>query len=847
MELELHRVDLLQTAAAAPGTLVVLPPGEKKTQKVAVGDCSGVVQCFSVKRGEVALAFKTMPGPHKVTSVSLGRHPRQRDKIFVASGGLIRGMTKKGKEFFRFTTALTEPIARLAVADRDIWASCEYIIPLHGPQSFAPVLACRDCVVRVLDAAGRAPLFEVPAPSPPTALLHVADSHDPRHRFPAGSIELLYGCEDGRVVQLAVEPGAVRQGFTIPPPPGGGAVRALHCGADYSRSGCADIVVGREDGWLEVFATQLPESICAVDGGYITGASAPEIVVITFSPSPAALALGAAGPAAPPAGAAPFRDGARRTSSSGLSPAASGLPGAASGLASGLQAPAAQQQAIVAALHARIQKATAEVEGLKKRVERERARAGSRGAGAAALAAASAPGALLNVSHSLKLQLPAAAAATGAAAASWGAAGQGQQQWGTHDASSAGAGGWAGPGSGSGGSGGGGGGAAYVLAIESAAPLFAVGLACTRELELLDAPGNVAILSRTPPEGGPGGWATLATYRCQDATNRLAVSFRLPEGAPGLLQAFVVPAAPPKACGVVQYRLVPLCLHQRISADVLEMAAAAASAAAAGGGGSTVVEGSGQRQLPFSELTISGGFSLAEAHAWAAAALPDLPPHPPTAAGSGGSGGGEVRYSFRSCQAGSLLGCSLSAGAIRFVSDNISALALAHDSVMRSAAADKARASSSFSLHPAALDHAAALLWPELELQRARARRAKLLAALQELRAQDGDVGYLSNEYRGMLEAEGGAGTGAGAAGQQGTAGQRGAGAGGAADAAAARGLAAAQEALRQLFRDHCRLAGGGGGGGGGAAARAAGLDALLARAGDAGAGLADVVAYMRG
>jgi hypothetical protein len=126
-----------------------------------VGDCSGVVQCFSVKRGEVALAFKTMPGLHKVewwcahgtfscgvcaacahesmharlvprgsrsegracsaashesttractlstpslpatilanpplllqvTSVSLGRHPLQRDKIFVASGGVVR-------------------------------------------------------------------------------------------------------------------------------------------------------------------------------------------------------------------------------------------------------------------------------------------------------------------------------------------------------------------------------------------------------------------------------------------------------------------------------------------------------------------------------------------------------------------------------------------------------------------------------------------------------------------------------------------------------------------------------------------------------------------------------------
>jgi hypothetical protein len=42
----------------------------------------------------------------------------------------------------------------------------------------------------------------------------------------------------------------------------------------------------------------------------------------------------------------------------------------------------------------------------------------------------------------------------------------------------------------------GGHGGCYALALESAAPLFAVGLACSRELLLLDAPGNVAIVSR---------------------------------------------------------------------------------------------------------------------------------------------------------------------------------------------------------------------------------------------------------------------------------------------------------------------------------------------------------------
>lgn len=48
--------------------LQVMPVGEeKKTQKVALGDLSGVVQVFSVKKGEIATAFKTLPDPtHKV-------------------------------------------------------------------------------------------------------------------------------------------------------------------------------------------------------------------------------------------------------------------------------------------------------------------------------------------------------------------------------------------------------------------------------------------------------------------------------------------------------------------------------------------------------------------------------------------------------------------------------------------------------------------------------------------------------------------------------------------------------------------------------------------------------------
>jgi hypothetical protein len=40
----------------------------------------------------------------------------------------VRGVTKKGKEFFRFTGGLTESITHLDVADAHIWGSCRQVL-----------------------------------------------------------------------------------------------------------------------------------------------------------------------------------------------------------------------------------------------------------------------------------------------------------------------------------------------------------------------------------------------------------------------------------------------------------------------------------------------------------------------------------------------------------------------------------------------------------------------------------------------------------------------------------------------------------------------------------------------
>jgi hypothetical protein len=55
----------LASTAAPPISPQVLPPGEKKTQKVAVGDLTGVLQCISIKKGDVSTAFKTLPNQAK--------------------------------------------------------------------------------------------------------------------------------------------------------------------------------------------------------------------------------------------------------------------------------------------------------------------------------------------------------------------------------------------------------------------------------------------------------------------------------------------------------------------------------------------------------------------------------------------------------------------------------------------------------------------------------------------------------------------------------------------------------------------------------------------------------------
>ena len=55
----------------------------------------------------------------------------QKDKIFVACGQSIAGFTRKGKEFLKIKTNLTETIHQLFADETTIWTGGEYIMNIY--------------------------------------------------------------------------------------------------------------------------------------------------------------------------------------------------------------------------------------------------------------------------------------------------------------------------------------------------------------------------------------------------------------------------------------------------------------------------------------------------------------------------------------------------------------------------------------------------------------------------------------------------------------------------------------------------------------------------------------------
>ncbi|XP_026855175.1 Bardet-Biedl syndrome 7 protein [Electrophorus electricus] len=311
MDLNLNHIDYLQVGVTSQKTMKLLPAvGRKATQKVAVADHDGVVNCFGMKKGEAVPVFKSLPG-QKISRLELGGAlGTPQEKIFVCSGSEVRGYTKKGKQFLSFEANLTESINAMHVSGADLFICASYIynhyydckdqdyylsgdkindivcLPVERVGRTVPVLACQDRILRMLQ--GSELLYDVKVPGPPSVLgLHNRDGGKDGE-------EVLYGTADGKLGLVQFTSSAPVSKWEVDNEKKKGGVLCIDT-FDIFGDGVKDILIGRDDGTVEVYGLDssneptlrfehvLSESVTSIQGGCVGKESYDEILTATYT------------------------------------------------------------------------------------------------------------------------------------------------------------------------------------------------------------------------------------------------------------------------------------------------------------------------------------------------------------------------------------------------------------------------------------------------------------------------------------------------------------------------------------------------------------------------------------
>uniref|UniRef100_A0A8C9XR43 Bardet-Biedl syndrome 7 n=1 Tax=Sander lucioperca TaxID=283035 RepID=A0A8C9XR43_SANLU len=308
MEINLNRVDYIQVGVTSQKTMRLLPAlGKKATQKVAVADHDGILTCFGMKKGEAVPVFKTLPG-QKIARMDLGGAAgTPQEKIFVCSGSQVRGFTKKGKQFLTFEANLTESINAMHVSGADLFVCASYIynhycdckdqnyylsgdkindiicLSSENVTRLVPVLACQDRVLRVLQGSELA--YDIEVPGPPSVLeLYNKD----------GGEEILCGTTDGNIGLVQIGECSAATKWEIDNDKKKGGILCIDA-YDIMGDGVNDILVGRDDGTVEVYGFDsaneptlrfehvLSESVTSIQGGCVGKESYDEVLTATYT------------------------------------------------------------------------------------------------------------------------------------------------------------------------------------------------------------------------------------------------------------------------------------------------------------------------------------------------------------------------------------------------------------------------------------------------------------------------------------------------------------------------------------------------------------------------------------
>lgn len=180
------------------------------------------------------------------------------------------GITKKGKEFFRLATSLSESINNMSVEETRIWTSCEYVYNLYDngkdaayflsrdkincmvidhllrDSDFDTLLGCQDNCLRLIQNSSLT--LEVPMPSPVSAMTSMSGDNPQFRRGPA---HVSVGLSTGAVSLMQIRPNSE---YTCVWSLEDSKRSSITCmkAFDLTKDGIPEIIVGREDGRVEV-------------------------------------------------------------------------------------------------------------------------------------------------------------------------------------------------------------------------------------------------------------------------------------------------------------------------------------------------------------------------------------------------------------------------------------------------------------------------------------------------------------------------------------------------------------------------------------------------------------------
>jgi len=220
-------------------------------------------------------------------------------------------------------------------------------------------------------------------------------------------------------------------------------------------------------------------------------------------------------------------------------------------------------------------------------------------------------------------------------------------------------------------------------------------------IDLLDTDSTKAILSISPSEKANN---LLATLRPEESVNRLEIKIRTTEGQAGELECLVFQKGS-AICQSFYLPIKPLSLHERISNYKQD------------------------NEAPLmSQINIKGNFSETEINAWLSLCLPDVPQN---------VNEDDNTIYYRSSFIGSHLICKYGKSTAIIKSDNITALTILKDSIIKSAAQRKTIIDVSSNMNDENTYSVLKMLNPKIQGLYELKMKADLVDAIKELKLQE--------------------------------------------------------------------------------------------------------------